>query len=456
MRHGSLRLRLAIGGSAVVILALIVAGTGLLYLFERHVSRRVELELRDHLRSLAAAVVIDDAGRLAIPTPPVDPEFDTPLSGLYWQVGEDAGDALLRSKSLWDGAIALPADLVADGAVHRHLLPGPGNSELIVLERRLGLDAPDGNTRWLRLMAAADRRIVTTASAEFRSDLVPALALLALVLIGAGALQLWIGLRPLATLGRRVGEIRTGRARRLARSVPDEVVPLVDEINALLDLSDETIERSRRRAADLAHGLKTPLTALAGDARRLRETGASEIADDLDELAAIMRRHIDHELARSRIRRGHGRSETADLGDVCDALIRTLKRTPAGVALDFGLDLPAAILTPLDRVDLTELLGNLLENAVRFARDRIAIAARIDRAAERLTITIADDGPGVPEPQRRRVLEPGVRLDRSAAGSGLGLAIAGDIAAAYGGTLALSDAPLGGLLVTVSLPMIPD
>lgn len=455
MKHGSLRLRLAVGGSAVVILALVVAGIGLLYLFERHVARRVELELRDHLRSLAAAVIIDEAGKITVPTPPVDPEFDTPLSGLYWQVGADTGAALLRSKSLWDGAIVLPKDLVADGAVHRHVLPGPGDSELIVLERRLGLDGPDKTTRWLRLVAAADRRIVTTASAEFRSDLIPALALLALVLIGAGALQLWIGLRPLATLGRRVGEIRSGRSRRLARSVPDEVVPLVDEINALLDLSDETVERSRRRAADLAHGLKTPLTALAGDARRLRETGAAEIADDLDELAATMRRHIDHELARSRIRRGHGRSETANLGDVCDALIRTLKRTPAGSALDFDLDIAAAILAPLDRVDLTELMGNLLENAVRFANRRIAVTARIDHATERLTIAIADDGPGIPESERRLVLEPGVRLDRSAVGSGLGLAIAGDITAAYGGTLSLSEAPLGGLLVTLSLPMAP-
>ncbi|MCC2112590.1 MAG: HAMP domain-containing histidine kinase [Hyphomicrobiales bacterium] len=369
MRRGALQIRLLLGGAVVIVFALVVVGIGLIYLFERHVTRRLEADLTDHLRLIAASVFVDENGEVGLSRDPGDPDFEVPLSGLYWQVGAETGAVLIRSASLWDVEIALPKDIVPDGAVHRHTIDGPDGSTLIAVERRVGLERPGDSVLWLRLVAAADRRIVTDARAEFRTDAGLALGLLAVVLIAAGWLQLRIGLGPLIRLGERVAEIRSGRSSRLGRDVPDEVIPLVDEINALLDLGDRTVERSRRRASDLAHGLKTPLTALSGDIRRLRERSENDIADDLESLAAAMRHHIDHELARARIGLANVPGAQAEIRTVVDAVLRTLKRTPAGERLAFEVDIPSGLTAPLDRADLTELLGNILDNAVRYARD---------------------------------------------------------------------------------------
>ncbi len=456
MKRGSLQVRLLVGGATVVVFALIVVGIGLVYLFERHITRRLEFELIDHLRAIAATISVDENGRASIARKPVDPEFESPLSGLYWQVNSEHGPVLLRSASLWDSEIALPKDLIPDGAVHRHRLPGPGDATLIAVERRLGLDRPDGALLWLRLIVAADRRIVVEARTEFRSDLALALALLAVVLIAAGWLQLRIGLAPLTRLGGHIAGIRSGRSSRLARDVPNEVVPLVDEINALLDLGDKTVQGSRRRAADLAHGLKTPLTALSGDARRLRERGEEDIAGDLESAAAAMRHHIDRELARARIGLARAPGSRSDIQQVTDAVLRTLRRTPAADGVTFDVDIEPGLATPTDRADLTELLGNILDNAVRYARNDVRITARADKGGDRVTIAVADDGPGISNPERDKVFQPGVRLDETTAGSGLGLAIVSDIVEAYGGTVRLCEAGIGGLLVTVQLPRNHD
>lgn len=450
MTRGSLRLRLMFGGALVLLFALIAVAIGLLYLFERHVTRRLEFELIDHLRSIAATVSVDQDGRASISRGPVDPEFDAPLSGLYWQVNSENGPVLLRSPSLWDGKISLPEDLILDGSVHRHRLQGPNGAVLISVERRLGIDRPDGTVTWLRLVVAADRKIILEARRSFRTDLTLALSLLAVILLAAGWLQLRIGLAPLARLGERVAEIRTGRTSRLQRTVPDEVVPLVDEINALLDLGDKTVEKSRRRAADLAHGLKTPLTALAGDARRLRQRGEIEIADDLESAAAVMRHHVDRELARARIGGAGVTGGGSDVRSVADAVLRTLRRMPGARDKTFRIDVEPGLSAPVDRTDLTELLGNVLDNALRHARNEIRIAACADSGGG-VTIAIADDGPGIAPAERETALQPGIRLDETAAGSGLGLAIVSDIVDAYGGTVELSRADIGGLLVTVGL-----
>lgn len=454
MRRGSLQLRLSLGGAAVILVALVVAGAGLTYLFERHVTRRLESELIDHLRAIAASVLIDEAGRIGISTRPADPEFEAPLSGLYWQVSDESGPALLRSASLWDAEIQLPNDLLLDGAVHRHQLAGPDKSNLIAVERRLGLDRTDGTVQWLRLIVAVDKRVVTNARADFISDLTIALAGLAAVLMVAGWLQLRIGLSPLANLGGRIAEIRSGSAKRLQRDVPDEIVPLVDEINALLDHGDETLERSRRRAADLAHGLKTPLTALAGDARRLRERGETEIADDLESAAAGMRRHVDHELARARIGFAMAHGAQANVKEAVDAVLRTLRRTPAAGEKAFELNILPALTVAMDRADLIELLGNILDNAVRHARTKVRISAEAVSPTTGTAVTVADDGPGIPQSDRDKVLRAGYRLDETMSGSGLGLSIASDIVDAYGGAIDLSKSDIGGLQVDLRIPPV--
>jgi len=209
------------------------------------------------------------------------------------------------------------------------------------------------------------------------------------------------------------------------------------------------MEAARARAAELAHGLKTPLAVIAGDAARLRERGETAIAAELEELAGAMRRHVEHELTRARLQfAGTSRPATVLAASV-EPVVRTLCRTPAGAALDWRVTVPSAITVALEPPDLAEVLGNLLENAARWARSHVAVEAA---AGSPVRVVIADDGPGVPPAMIERIAQRGVRLDERPGGAGIGLAIVRDILEAYGGALHLENRPEGGLCATVELP----
>jgi signal transduction histidine kinase len=450
MRTGSLRLRLLIAATVSVVAALAVAGAGLSVLFEQHVQRRLVVELETHLRQLAAGVEIAPGGAVSVSRAPADPRFHEPLSGLYWQV-ESEGRPQLRSRSLWDTTLALPRDRLESGAVHVHEVAGPGGTRVVLVEREVTLKA-NGDTRAIRLAVAEDARAVASATRAFAMDLVPYLAVLAAALVAAAWVQVAVGLRPFASIRRGVAAIRTGAAARLPDAAPREVAPLIDEVNGLLAERAREIERSRNRAADLAHGLKTPLTALAADARRLREKGEAAIAKDVEAVGEQMRRHIDRELARARIRGAvrSGAAPRTPLLPPVQRLVETLRRTPAGERVAIALELDPAHIVAMDREDLTEVIGNLLDNAVRHARARVRVAARAAPGA--VEIDIGDDGPGVPATARSAILERGMRLDGAGLGSGLGLAIVKDVLDAYGGTLALGESELGGLRARIRVP----
>jgi signal transduction histidine kinase len=445
--EGSLRLRLFLAGALAVVVATVAAAFALGLLFERHVERRVVAELRAHLDQLTAAVEFDAAGAPVLTRDPADPRFRRPLSGLYWQIAVDEGVELLRSRSLWDATLPLPADTLADGTVHRHVLPGPEGAELLVLERRLAV-TPGAGERSLRAAVAVDRGELQVARRAFLADLGPYLVVLAVLLVAASAAQIQIGLRPLAAVRARLGEIRSGRRARLEAGFPSEVRPLADEVDALLDARDRQVRRARARAGDLAHGLKTPLQVLAGDAERLRAKGEAELADEIDQLASTMRRHVERELARARLAAGDVRAE-ADVLAVAERVSGVVARTPAGARLRWDLDVPTACRAGIDADDLAEALGNLVENAARHAAGRV----RIEAAGRdgRLELAVVDDGPGIAEADRAAALARGGRLDERA-GSGLGLAIVQDIAAAWGGTLRLEDAAPG-LRAVLILPV---
>lgn len=454
MRRGSLRFRLLIAATVSVIAALALAGAGLAFLFEQHVVRRLEAELETHLRQLAAGVEMTPAGVLALSREPPDPRFHEPLSGLYWQA-EAAGGAPLRSRSLWDTTLALPRDRIERGAVHVHELAGPSGTRVVLVERAVTL-AANGTAREVRLAVAQDARAIASATRAFAADLAPFLAVLGAALVAAAWVQVGVGLRPFARIRRDVAAIRLGAATNLPAAAPSEVAPLVEEVNALLAERAAEIERSRNRAADLAHGLKTPLTALAADAQRLREKGETGIAGDIESVGGLMRRHIDRELARARIRgaaRGGGALCTPLLPAI-QRLAETLRRTPGGERVAIAVDVGAALSVPMDREDLTEVMGNLLENAVRHARARVRVDAR--EAPGFVEVDVGDDGPGVPEGLRLAITERGGRLDESGPGAGLGLAIVRDVLDAYGGSLTLGEAELGGLRACVRIPRDGD
>ncbi len=449
MSSQSLRLRLLLAQAASVVVALVLAGIGLTVLFERHLERRVDAELATYVRQFAAHLVIDADGELTLEAPLADPRFAVPLSGLYWQIEDQKTGTVLRSRSLWDDVLPLPVDEPEPGQAHRHPLPGPGGSILLVHERLVLLDQAGGDRR-IRIAAAVDRATLDDARADYVRQLATALAGLAIVLVAAAAVQVWYGLRPFEAVRRSVTAVREGRAKRLAGRFPDEIRPLVQEVDALLEAQEQSLAQARQRAADLAHGLKTPLTVLGSEARSLAAKGENKAAAELDRLARDMRRHIDRELARTRLAGAAGRGQATALAPAIDRLVETLRRSPAGGARDWQFAVPEHLRVAVEADDLGELLGNLLDNAAKWARSDISVEALKDAGDVRLTI--ADDGPGVAAAELDQLGTRGHRLDTTRPGHGIGLAIARDIASAYGGSIAFANRRDGGLCVTLTLP----
>jgi signal transduction histidine kinase len=449
MKTDSLRLRLVLGGVIAILIALAVAGAGLVFLFERHVTRTIGDDLDIYLNQLIAGIDLNAQGQLVITRPPADPRFSEPLSGLYWQIADDGGQ-MLRSRSLWDTTLALMPDQPAPGQIHHHVIDGPLHARILVAERMVSLTASDRHIG-VRVAVAADLARVSRATSGFSRDLAGALSMLGLVLALATVVQVGLGLQPLKKLQRSIADVRAGRTDHLPAVAPSEVQPLVEELNALLDAQEREIERSRGRAADLAHGLKTPLAALTGDARRLREAGHNDIAQDIETVAETMSRQVDRELARARSR-GFTRRRaflSTELAPLVRTLIATIVRTPPGARVSFEQKIPDSLAIPMDRTDLAEVLGNVLDNAARHATARVRIAAHPKAAGA--TIIVEDDGHGIAPEARARAIEREIRLDERAEGTGLGLAIVEDVLETYSWQLTLGRSEkLGGLQVTLA------
>ncbi|TPE47697.1 sensor histidine kinase [Amaricoccus solimangrovi] len=449
MSGGSIRLRLLLAGAAAILAALALAAVGLRVLFERHVERRAYAEMLVDLDQLAAGLSRAPDGSVTVTRPPSDPRFARPLSGSYWQVETDTGGPS-RSRSLWDGALDLPDPAPPPGTPREDALEGPGGATLLLLERTLTL-AEGGGVSRVRTAVALDRSEVRAATRAFVGDLAPYVALLAAMLIAAGAAQVAVGLRPLAKVGERVAAVRSGEKSRLGADFPREIRPLAAEVDALIAEREEALLRARGRSADLAHGLKSPLQALIGEADRLRAKGERAEAEGIEEIALAMQRHVDRELARARVASA-ARLALSEPAGVIDRLLAVLRRTPEGARLGWRVDALPGLRARIDADDLTEALGALLENAARHAR--AAVEIRASRAGGRVVIEIADDGPGIPPELLRTLRTRGVRLDLAGPGAGLGLSIASEIAAAAGGALALENGRQG-LIARLDLPAAP-
>ncbi len=256
MNAKSLKLRLLFVGAITISLALLAAGLGIVQLFERHVERRAEAELDTYIRQISAGITFDTKGEAVFNRLLADPRFDTPLSGLYWQIGDETTGRLLRSRSLWDSVLKLPNDILNDGAFHRHVLDGPSRTSLLVRERAITFTTPAG-PRKLKIAVALDQAEISAARADFAWDVMAALGLLALALMAAAWAQILIGLKPLTAVKRAVLAVRSGSKSRVDVAEPQEVMPLVAAVNSLLESQTKAMENARSRAADLAHGFKT-------------------------------------------------------------------------------------------------------------------------------------------------------------------------------------------------------
>ncbi|MCJ7993660.1 HAMP domain-containing histidine kinase [Rhizobium cremeum] len=443
----SIRGRFLLVSLVSVVLALAMASVVLVSLFTRNLETRIDHELTGHIDNIAGALRFAADGALLLPERPVDRRFEEAYGGLYWQVEDDARKGELRSASLWDYSLPLPDDEQETGNIHRYRLPGPEGTDLIVQERKIIFAAPDGR-RAIRVAAAIDGAVVADARRAFAFDIIPYMVALAVFLIAASLAQLTYGLRPISSVSEGLDRIRERKAERLTGAFPRELRGVVAAVNQLLDAQSRLIDKAKARAADLAHGLKTPLTVLSNDAETLRQRGETEIADELSHLAGVMKAHVEHELTRSRIAASAElRKSDADLAASLGVIVRTLKRTPRGEALDWNIAVAPGIAVGVDPLDLQEMLGNILDNAVKWGRSRIRVmsASRDGRPV----LTIEDDGPGADPAGLRTIMQRGTRLDLKTPGTGIGLAIVRDIADVYGLDIEAENVAAGGFRVTI-------
>jgi signal transduction histidine kinase len=448
MTQTSLRRRLLLIGFFTVAVALVLAGGGLVLSFEHNVERTLDDDLDGFVHQILSRLENDAAtGGLRMTRTASDPRFDKPLSGYYWQVLDSKGQETIRSKSLDDSILVPSGECIPDGRLRFRYTAGPARETLLAGQMCVEWNGSRGPTQ-VRILAGIDLDLLRPARDAFAREMVVGFLMLAIVLVVATWVQVDLGIAPLARIRDEVGEIARGERTRFAMVGPAEVQPLIDEMNALLDERAKEIERARNHAADLAHGLKTPLAALVADSRLLREKGELEIASSLERIGDVMQRHVERELVRARARsgpRGKKLRETP-LRETVDTLVHTLART--GTEIEFDVRVPPMLRVAFDYNDLMEVIGNLLENASRYANSVVRVSASAEGGSTHLVIE--DDGPGLPEGAEQFVRQRGGRLDESGA-AGLGLAIVLDVLDAYGATIDFSRSDLGGLRVSVNL-----
>ncbi|MBP8182662.1 MAG: sensor histidine kinase [Rhodoferax sp.] len=457
-RH-SLRIRLLAGTLFWVAGTILVAGWGLGNLFRQHVEAQFHAELRTHLDQLTAHITLDAQGRAQLALPLSDPRFGRPYSGYYWQVEEVSlgtipATALLRSRSLWDVALVVPVDTLQVGDIHVHQVVGPQGKRLGLVERSVRIDdGPDGKPHTLRLLAAANADLMVEPVSRFNGALWLALGVLGAGLVLAVVVQVSVGLLPLRALRTALARVRGCETPRLAGDFPVEVMPLVEDFNTVLAHNADVVERARTHAGNLAHALKTPLSVLT-NAAHTKDQQDPELARLVLEQIGLARRQVDYHLARAQAAAAtRVPGAKTMLLPVVEGLVRVMQHIHAQREIAITVQpWPAALAFRGEAQDLQEMLGNLLDNACKWAAHRVNIHAHTDGAM--LTLTLDDDGRGLDTPQREAVLRRGVRADEQVSGSGLGLAIVDDLAKLYGGRVELLDSPLGGLRAALTLPAV--
>lgn len=443
MRRRSLALRLAATAGAWCAVALLAGGWLLSSLFSDSVEQGFEARLNVTLESLVAATerAADGAPRLTRALP--EPRFEEPFSGWYWQI-DDGAAPLLRSRSLWDQVLETAP---VSGRKGGYATPGPERQMLWAVARPIVLPGADEP---LFFRVAADRAVIERQVGAFAATLAWSLSALGIGLLAAIFLQVRFGLRPLAEIGKALSDIRSGRRERLEGAFPAEIEPLARELNILLEHDAEMIVRARRHVGNLAHALKTPLSVLGNEAA----AAEGPLAETVRRQTGLMRRQVDHHLARARAAATSGLlGARTSVAPVIESLRRTMARIHAEREVAIAIDCPAPAVFRGERQDLEEMLGNLIDNACIWARARVRVGAAVE--GDRLRLVVEDDGPGLDTAEREAVLEGGRRLDESVPGSGLGLAIVRDLADLYGGGISLGASELGGLRAELTLPSAP-
>ena len=455
MRANSLALRLFLSATAWAAVILVITGILLSSLYRQAVERAFDRRLGVYLRILVADLSSPDEPGDKFPQSLSEPLFELPLSGWYWQITRLDPDKhdVRSSRSLWDGGLPHLQDLgvAADaGGSREGYVNGPEEQRLRLVERNIDL----GDEGHYVVAVAGDAAEITDETRAFDQALMITFGLLAAVLLLTTMFQVRFGLAPLKRITRGLADIRAGTAERLAGTFPEEIAPLARETNALIDANREIVECARTHVGNLAHGLKTPLSVIVNEAAA---RGNDPFAAKVIEQADIMRDQVARHLERARLS-----ARTAMIGSLTEitpvvtALARTMEKIhrDRGIAVEVHADEAARFRG--ERPDLEEMIGNLVDNACKWASSKVTVEVACERpdpgGAARLRIVVDDDGRGLSPAEREQVATRGRRLDETKPGSGLGLSIVTELAGLYGGGLTLGAAPLGGLRAELVLP----
>jgi len=422
-----------------------VGGLALVQVLDDTLTASFDEQLANNLNAMINAAELDEVGDVRLLRPLGDQRFAEPYSGLYWQVS-GGGHAPFPSRSLWDRQLALPPgnqDCRTPCKFESMQFP---SETLRVIARSVRLP---GAAQPFLFQVAQSSRDLDRQKARTRTVVGWSLGVLGIGLIVMVGIQSIYGLAPLRRVSKAIAAIRSGEARRVEAQFPVEVEPLVAEINELLAHGEAQSEAARRHAGNLAHALKTPMSVLIGEARGRDDP----LARTIEAQVQVMRRHVDHQLARARAagRRAASTARTP-VWPSLEAIARTVGRIHQGkVLIDLAGDREASFRG--EQQDLEEMLGNLIDNAALHGGGRVFITVEAD--ADQVRVLVEDDGKGIAPDQRSRLFERGERLDTDKPGTGLGLAIVKDVAELYGGSVALdSSEDLGGLLMTLTLPLV--
>ncbi|WP_428659017.1 sensor histidine kinase [Reyranella sp.] len=441
--RNSFRARLIVGAVLWISAGLLLSGLVLSQLFEELVIRQVDHDLLDHAEELRMSVERRTNGSIEVVRGLSDARFAVPQSGLYWQIDSPTGQTL-RSPSLEHSRLPLET-IGTDGLQKMATEIGPVRINLQLVQIP-GLVAP------LRLAVGMAQSSVDAELAHFDRALAASLAVIALGLSGAAVLQVTVGLWPLARVRRSLMEVRAARAERLPDDLPREVAPLVDDLNSMIASNTEMLRRARTQAGTLAHALKTPLAILLDEARQLEAGGEARAARLIEEQCLKMQRQIDFEMARARAAGRGTPGVAAAVHPTVSSVVAALSRLNRERCITFHFEAPDDLTVACDPQDFSEIVGNLADNAAKWARSRVSLSA--SRTGGVILLCVEDDGPGIPPVSRETVFGLGARLDETMRGSGLGLAIARELVTHYGGRIWLDASRLGGTRASVELPAI--
>ncbi|MFQ6574362.1 sensor histidine kinase [Pseudomonas sp. UM16] len=433
----SIQARLSLGLIAVLVLVGLALAQLSLWLFEVGLQRYLETGLRKESENLLIALVRGQSG-LELDERRISSAYQRPFSGYYFRIDFDGGT--WRSRSLWD--LEMPAP--ATSGLHTDQELGPENQQLLLLRsdyRRFG--------QAISISVAQD---YTPVREQFQrmQQIGLGLGLLALVLVLIlQRITVTRSLRPLERVREQIAQLQQGKRSQLDTQVPSELEPLVAQINHLLAHTEDSLRRSRNALGNLGHALKTPMAVLLSLASSDQLKDAPQVRVQLREQLQQIQQRLSRELNRARLAGDALPGAQFDCDAELPGLLSTLGMIH-GEGLELSQRVPPGLLLPWDREDLLELLGNLLDNACKWADSEVQLT--IEDQPERYQLVIDDDGPGIPESDREQVLERGTRLDEQIDGHGLGLGIVRDIVDVWGGQMTLQDSPLGGLRVSIELP----